>query len=107
PIHPHTPRCITVREAARLHSYPDWFRFHATKWHGFRQIGNSVPPLLAEAVAGEILAVVGTSLIVSTEAPQVGDASLLTMDMSNAASRYGVPSNVIPRRKRSDAVAYA
>ena len=35
PIHPITPRCITVREAARLHSYPDWFRFHVTKWHGF------------------------------------------------------------------------
>ena len=30
PIHPVTPRCITVREAARLHSYPDWFRFHPT-----------------------------------------------------------------------------
>ncbi|HEY9702998.1 MAG TPA: DNA cytosine methyltransferase, partial [Allocoleopsis sp.] len=38
PIHYKTPRCITVREAARLHSYPDWFRFHVTKWHGFRQI---------------------------------------------------------------------
>jgi DNA (cytosine-5)-methyltransferase 1 len=107
PIHPNTPRCITVREAARLHSYPDWFRFHSTKWHGFRQIGNSVPPLLAKAVAREILAATKSSFIVSTEAPQVGDAALLTMDMSEAASRYGVPPNVIPRRKRSDEVAYA
>ncbi|WP_458020251.1 DNA cytosine methyltransferase, partial [Klebsiella pneumoniae] len=41
PIHPIYPRVITVREAARLHSYPDWFRFHVTKWHGFRQVGNS------------------------------------------------------------------
>ncbi|MFM6055520.1 MAG: DNA cytosine methyltransferase, partial [Sphaerospermopsis kisseleviana] len=57
PIHPFTPRCITVREAARLHSFPDWFRFHPTKWHGFRQIGNSVPPLLAQAVAAEIIKV--------------------------------------------------
>ena len=54
PIHPTSPRCITVREAARLHSYPDWFRFHVTKWHGFRQIGNSVPPLLARAVARSV-----------------------------------------------------
>jgi DNA (cytosine-5)-methyltransferase 1 len=54
PIHPDTPRCITVREAARIHSYPDWFRLHATKWHGFRQIGNSVPPLLGRAVAGQV-----------------------------------------------------
>lgn len=51
PIHPTQPRCITVREAARLHSLPDWFRLHPTKWHGFRQVGNSVPPLLARAVA--------------------------------------------------------
>ena len=51
PIHPDMPRCITVREAARLHSFPDWFQFHASRWHGFRQIGNSVPPLLAQAVA--------------------------------------------------------
>jgi DNA (cytosine-5)-methyltransferase 1 len=51
PIHPFQNRCITVREAARLHSFPDWFQFHPTKWHGFRQIGNSVPPLLARAIA--------------------------------------------------------
>jgi DNA (cytosine-5)-methyltransferase 1 len=51
PIHPVHARCITVREAARLHSFPDWFEFDTTKWHGFRQVGNSVPPLLARAVA--------------------------------------------------------
>jgi DNA (cytosine-5)-methyltransferase 1 len=54
PIHPFQDRCITVREAARLHSFPDWFCFHATKWHGFRQIGNSVPPRLARAVAESV-----------------------------------------------------
>ena len=37
PIHPYSARCITVREAARLHSYPDWFSVPRTKWHGFRQ----------------------------------------------------------------------
>jgi DNA (cytosine-5)-methyltransferase 1 len=50
PIHPVTPRCITVREAARLHSFPDWFQFDSTIWHGFQQVGNSVPPFLARAV---------------------------------------------------------
>lgn len=54
PIHPTEPRVITVREAARLHSYPDWFSFNAAKWHAFRQIGNSVPPLLAKAVAASV-----------------------------------------------------
>lgn len=54
PIHPEHPRVITVREAARLHSFPDWFQFHPTKWRGFRQIGNAVPPLLALAVGKQI-----------------------------------------------------
>ena len=44
PIHYRFPRCVTVREMARLHGFPDWFRFNATKWHGARQIGNAVAP---------------------------------------------------------------
>lgn len=55
PIHPKLPRCITVREAARLHSYPDWFQFDPTRWHAFRQLGNSVPPRLARFVARSVL----------------------------------------------------
>lgn len=55
PIHPDEPRCISVREAARLHSYPDYFEFYPTKWYGNMQIGNSVPPLLAQAVAGAVV----------------------------------------------------
>ncbi len=50
PIHPRFPRTITVREAARLHSFPDWMVFDATTWHGMRQIGNAVPPQLAKCV---------------------------------------------------------
>jgi DNA (cytosine-5)-methyltransferase 1 len=60
PIHPVNPRCITVREAARLHSFPDWFQFDSTIWHGFRQIGNSVPPFLARAVGLEIMKAIKT-----------------------------------------------
>lgn len=48
PIHPYQPRVITPREAARLQGFPDWFQFDQTKWHSFRQIGNSVSPLVAE-----------------------------------------------------------
>ncbi len=36
------PRCITTREVARLHPFSDWFEFHPTRWHGFRQVGNAV-----------------------------------------------------------------
>lgn len=61
PIHPIYARCITIREGARLHSYPDWFQFHSTKWYGFMQIGNSVPPLLARAVARSIMEALNSS----------------------------------------------
>ena len=54
PIHYHFPRCITVREAARLHSLPDWFQVDGTKWRGYMQVGNSVPPRLARVVARSI-----------------------------------------------------
>lgn len=101
PIHPYTPRCITVREAARLHSYPDWFRFHATKWHGFRQVGNSVPPLLARSVAASVMDVIGTPPSVSESALELGDESLLHLTMTQAAARYGVDPHVIAPRTRA------
>lgn len=50
PLHPEEPRVITVREAARLQGFPDQHLFHPTIWHSFRMIGNSVSPILAEAV---------------------------------------------------------
>ncbi len=50
PIHPTMPRVITPREAARMQGFPDWFQFAPSKWHSFRQIGNSVSPFVAEAV---------------------------------------------------------
>ncbi len=99
PIHPFSPRCITVREAARLHSYPDWFRFHVTKWHGFRQVGNSVPPLLGQAVASKIMEQIG-SKVESDRPRRVGDPILLELKMAGAAERYGVPITVIPQRIR-------
>lgn len=54
PIHPTQPRVITPREAARLQGFPDWFLLPDVKWHAFRQIGNSVSPLVAEAVLKQI-----------------------------------------------------
>lgn len=50
PLHPEQSRVITVREAARLQGFPDWFVFHPTKWHSFRMIGNSVSPVISEAI---------------------------------------------------------
>lgn len=101
PIHYLYARCITVREAARLHSYPDWFRFHVTKWHGFRQIGNSVPPLLARAVAGTIAKALRLRPQPPKEILRLGDPKLLAMTFAQAAEYYGVPTSVIAKRDRN------
>jgi DNA (cytosine-5)-methyltransferase 1 len=54
PVHPFDSRVICPREAARLQGFPDWFQFDDTKWHAFRQIGNSVSPLVAEVILKKI-----------------------------------------------------
>jgi DNA (cytosine-5)-methyltransferase 1 len=108
PIHPEQPRCITVREAARLHSYPDWFRFHGTKWHGFRQIGNSVPPLLARAVAAQLREVLGVELNNPNQEIILKNPEVLQTKMVEAAAKYGVDSHVIePRTLGAGSVAAA
>ncbi|MCB1734030.1 MAG: DNA cytosine methyltransferase [Gammaproteobacteria bacterium] len=67
PIHPDEPRVITVREAARLQGFPDWFCFHPAKWHSFRMIGNSVSPLVSE----HLLRVIHTKLEQNTPGQEV------------------------------------
>lgn len=100
PIHPVYPRVITVREAARLHSYPDWFRMHVTKWHGFRQIGNSVPPLLGRAVASSIINALGVTPTKPKGSMKLGDERLLSMNMGEAAAYFSVSRKVIAQRAR-------
>jgi DNA (cytosine-5)-methyltransferase 1 len=63
-IHPDQPRTLSIREAARVQTFPDEFRFAGQPSHRLRQIGNAVPPLLAEAI--------GVRIREALEAPREG-----------------------------------
>ena len=103
PIHYQYPRCVTVREMARLHGFPDWFRFHGTKWHGARQIGNSVPPPLARAVATEVARAMGYAPERVSTVLELGDEKTLQMDLTQASAYWGVENPIGRRDKKSGA----
>ncbi|MDR1638953.1 MAG: DNA cytosine methyltransferase [Clostridiales bacterium] len=88
PIHYRDNRCISVREAERLHSYPDWFRMHSTKWHGFREVGNSVPPLLARKVAAQVIKALGVRPVKPETAISLGDPQSLYLNATAAREHY-------------------
>ena len=103
PIHYRYHRCVTVREMARLHGFPDWFRFNATKWHGARQIGNAVPPPLARAIAGRVMEALGTTPTRPDGSTALGDPALLSFDLSAASKHFGVEPPPSRRDRKSGA----
>lgn len=103
PIHYRYARCITVREMARLHGFPDWFRLHATKWHGARQIGNAVPPPLARAIAAKMIAAFGGEPSKPSEVVPLGNPALLTLDLSQASRHFGITPPPSRRDRKSGA----
>lgn len=103
PIHYKHARCVTVREMARLHGFPDWFRLHATKWHGARQIGNSVPPPFARAIASEVIKAIGSKPTRSRRVIGLGNVAWLNMEMSAAAAFFGVVAPLSRRDRKSGA----
>lgn len=103
PIHYDYARCITVREMARLHGFPDWFRLHSTKWHGARQIGNAVPPPLARAVASKVVEALGVKPKAASGTLELGDTALLYMELSEAAEHFGVAKPPSKRDRKSGA----
>lgn len=59
--HPTENRALTVREGARLQSFPDTYIFSGKKGSQYRQVGNAVPPLLAKALGEKILSIMKKS----------------------------------------------
>jgi DNA (cytosine-5)-methyltransferase 1 len=88
---------------ARLHGYPDWFRFNETKWHGARQIGNSVPPPLARAVATAVLRAMDIVPSRPDIVVDLGNEAFLRMNLSTASELFGVPTMPSKRDRKSGA----
>lgn len=103
PIHYAYPRCVTVREMARLHGFPDWFRFHKTKWHGARQIGNAVPPPLAREIAASVIEALGYEASAPEHPIELRNKMLLSLDMSGAAEFFGISVPIGKRDRKSGA----
>ena len=61
-IHPTLDRAISIREAARLQTFPDSFVFCGSKDKQYQQVGNAVPPIMAKAIAEQLAATLGKKL---------------------------------------------
>jgi DNA (cytosine-5)-methyltransferase 1 len=104
PLHPFQNRVLTTRECARIQSFPDWFLFHPVKWHGNRQVGNAVPPLLAQAIGRHIIKLLGIKMFCELPPAIDRDESLVKTDIELAAesglSKRQISQKVIrPARK--------
>ncbi|MTF39222.1 DNA cytosine methyltransferase [Cyanobacterium aponinum] len=105
PIHYNQPRCITVREAGRLHTFPDWFLFHETIWHGFREIGNAVIPMLAKAIGDEIIKVLEIDINqLEVRKLEKIDLEFMAYNMDKASNYWNVSNDIIPKRKRLEMI---
>lgn len=101
PIHYSQHRCISIREAARLHTFPDWFQLHRKVWHGFREIGNAVAPLLAKAIGDRLM----TALEINPDDLKPLQLSAqneqwLNYTATQAGAYWGLPPEAIAKRQR-------
>lgn len=102
-IHYSEPRTMTVREHARIQSFPDWFRFQGPYTTGgarrkqdcprYTQVGNAVPPLLARAVGEAIASILSDQdLRNPPESPQVTEKiATVTRKISDCHNNLAVP----------------
>ncbi|MCZ7537786.1 MAG: DNA cytosine methyltransferase [Acidimicrobiia bacterium] len=102
PVHYSLPRVITVREAARLHAFPDWFGFTRRDGMPSGRLEFSPPPPLGRAVASALVAVAWRDAC-GHGAVELGDAERLKLSLGEAARELNVPASQLPPPRRRDA----
>lgn len=104
-IHPEELRTLTVREAARLQTFPDRFRFAGTRSDAFRQIGNAVPPMLGSAAARAIAPVSSTMPARTDARPSLGDLRRALTEWGQRRRRHSDGWYAVPGPSMTIAVA--
>jgi len=66
-IHPEKDRAISIREAARLQTFPDSFVFCGSKDQQYQQVGNAVPPIMAKSIAKKLAKLLNQGLETQVE----------------------------------------
>ncbi len=84
-IHPVQHRTLSVREAARIQTFPDWFRFAGEPSHRYRQVGNAVPVLVAESMGQAIHSALNDSRSATRHRPNRFRSDLLEWQKANGA----------------------